>query len=165
MKRLTLIGGPMGVGKSAVCVRLLERIVPAAFLDGDWCWYMNPFLVNDETKNMVKDNIVSVLSRYLQSTELEHVVFGWVMYQEEIVEEILSRLNTDGVKVNIITLLCSEETLRERLERDISAGLRQHDVVERALDRLECCKKLPYTKVWTDGLSIDAVVDRVMELL
>ena len=104
MKQLTLIGGPMGVGKTAVCRRLMEQLAPAAFLDGDWCWCMSPFVVNDETKSMVKDNIVSVLNRYLQSPELDHVLVGWVLHQEDIIQEIISRLNTDSVKVNIIHL-------------------------------------------------------------
>ena len=165
MKQLTLIGGPMGVGKTAVCQKLMERLAPAAFLDGDWCWYMSPFLVNDETKAMVMDNAVAVLSRYLQSPELNHVIFGWVMHREEIVEEIISRLNTDGVKVNVIILMCREDTLIQRLEQDISAGLRQPDVVERALDRLACCRLLPYMNVWTDGLSVNETVDQIQNLL
>ena len=155
----------MGVGKTAVCQRLMERLAPAAFLDGDWCWCMTPFNVNDETKAMVMDNITSVLSRYLQSPELEQVIFGWVMHQTDIAEEILSRLNTETVKVNIITLMCSPKSLRDRLEQDICDGLRQPDVVERALDRLACCQTLPYTKVWTDGLGVEDVVERVLELL
>ena len=38
MKNFILIGGPMGVGKTAAS-RLLQRQLPGcAFLDGDWCW-------------------------------------------------------------------------------------------------------------------------------
>lgn len=165
MKQLTLIGGPMGVGKTTVCQRLMEQLAPAAFLDGDWCWYMSPFVVNDETKAMVKDNVVSVLSRYLQSPELNHVIFGWVMHQTDIVDELVSRLNTDCVKVNILTLMCSEDTLVERLNKDIDAGLRQADVIERALDRRACCEQLPYPKIWTDGLSVENVTQQILDLI
>ena len=165
MKQLTLIGGPMGVGKSAVCQRLMEQLAPAAFLDGDWCWCISPFLVNDETKAMVKDNIVSILNRYLKSPELDHVLFCWVMHQQEITEELLSRLNTNGVKVNIITLMCEKESLIARLKSDISAELRQEDVIARALDRLACCRSLPYPKVWTDHLSVEEVCREIQKLL
>ena len=37
MKRLVLIGGPMAVGKTAVCRELKHLAAPCAFLDGDWC--------------------------------------------------------------------------------------------------------------------------------
>lgn len=43
MKRLILIGGTMGVGKTAVC-RELQKLLPGnVFLDGDWCWDAVPF--------------------------------------------------------------------------------------------------------------------------
>ena len=65
MKTLIFINGPMGVGKSVVCKALLERLTPGVYLDGDWCWNMNPFQVTDETRAMVLDNITAMLSRFL----------------------------------------------------------------------------------------------------
>ena len=62
-KTLLLIGGPMGVGKSAVCEALLDLLQPGVYLDGDWCWHMRPFSVTDETKAMVLDNICAMLNR------------------------------------------------------------------------------------------------------
>ncbi|WP_418717653.1 hypothetical protein [Bilophila wadsworthia] len=44
-KQLILVGGAMGVGKSAVCRELLRQLTPGVWLDGDWCWNMNPFVV------------------------------------------------------------------------------------------------------------------------
>ena len=57
MKNLYLIGGTMGVGKTTAC-RILKGLLPrAVFLDGDWCWDADPFVVTEETKGMVTDNI------------------------------------------------------------------------------------------------------------
>jgi len=57
MKNLIIIGGTMGVGKSSTC-RELQKLLPKnVFLDGDWCWSAEPFVVTDETKTMVMDNI------------------------------------------------------------------------------------------------------------
>lgn len=61
MKTLYLIGGPMGVGKTAVGQRLKARLQRSIFLDGDWCWNANPFTVTEETKAMVMDNIIHLL--------------------------------------------------------------------------------------------------------
>ena len=36
MKKLTMINGTMGVGKSTVCNKLLNMLSPSAYLDGDW---------------------------------------------------------------------------------------------------------------------------------
>lgn len=73
MKTLLFINGPMGVGKTAVCRALLERLTPSVYLDGDWCWNINPFQVTNETKSMAFDNITAMLSRFLASPELNYV--------------------------------------------------------------------------------------------
>jgi len=57
MKNLIFINGTMGVGKTATSRELQKLLSNCVFLDGDWCWDMSPFIVNDETKNMVIDNI------------------------------------------------------------------------------------------------------------
>ena len=75
MKRLILVGGPMGVGKTTACQLLKQRLPRCAFLDGDWCWDMHPFVVTDETRAMVMDNIVHLLSGFLACSELENVIF------------------------------------------------------------------------------------------
>ena len=64
MKNFILIGGPMGVGKTAAS-RLLQRQLPGcAFLDGDWCWMLEPFTVTPETKELVLSNIAHMLESY-----------------------------------------------------------------------------------------------------
>ena len=165
MKSLILINGPMGVGKTAVCNELLEQLQPGVYLDGDWCWNMRPFQVTEETKKMVQDNIVSMLNRFLCCSELDYVLFAWVMHEEHIVDDILKRIDSGSVKVNIITLMCSEQTLSRRLEKDVSAGLRHPDVIGRSLNRLACCARLPYPKVWTDGLSVKETAKQILAFL
>ena len=56
-KMLYLIGGTMGVGKTAVSKQLQKDLPNSVFLDGDWCWDAHPFQVTEETKAMVIDNI------------------------------------------------------------------------------------------------------------
>ena len=62
MKTLYMIGGPMGVGKTAVCRALQKRLDRSVFLDGDWCWDAHPFQVTEETKTMVTKNICFLLN-------------------------------------------------------------------------------------------------------
>ena len=47
MKHLYLIGGAMGVGKTAVSRRLSAMLERSVLLDGDWCWMTHPFIVTD----------------------------------------------------------------------------------------------------------------------
>ena len=57
MKNLIFINGTMGSGKTAVSQKLKILLNKSVFLDGDWCWDMVPFVVNNETKEMVLENI------------------------------------------------------------------------------------------------------------
>ena len=42
VKRLIFVNGTMGAGKTATCRELKKLLPPCAFLDGDWCWDMEP---------------------------------------------------------------------------------------------------------------------------
>ena len=161
MKHLYLIGGPMGVGKTSVG-RALQQLLPnCAFLDGDWCWDMKPFFVTDETKAMVMDNICHVLGNFLRCSAFDNVVFCWVMHQQAIVNEILSRLPLEGEQVHSISLVCSSEALTQRLQKDIEAGLRRPDVIDRSLSYLPLYENLDTQKVDTTGLTIEEIIETI----
>lgn len=137
----------MGVGKTTVCQLLKKRLPKAVFLDGDWCWDADPFVVNDETKAMVEDNICHTLNNFLRCTEYENVIFCWVMHRQEIIDGILERLNTGDCRVRTVSLVCTPEALRARLLRDVETGLREGGVVERSLERLPLYEKLDTIKL------------------
>lgn len=136
MKRLIFINGTMGVGKTATCRELLSILQPSAFLDGDWCWCMNPFQVTAETKHMVEGNICFLLRRFLSCSAYENVIFCWVMHQEAIIDSLLDHLDLTGVTVYKITLVASKEALTRRIRQAIERGERTADVLQRSLDRL-----------------------------
>ena len=66
--RLLLIGGPPGVGKTAVARELFSGFSGSAWLDGDDVWRMNPFESNERTQPIVEANIPFVLSSYLAAS-------------------------------------------------------------------------------------------------
>ena len=49
----------MGVGKTTTCKELSKKLQNSVWLDGDWCWMINPFVVNEENKRLVINNINS----------------------------------------------------------------------------------------------------------
>ncbi len=162
-KTLYLVGGPMGVGKSTVC-RELSRMLPrSVLLDGDWCWQADPFQVTPETKALVLDNVCHLLGNFLRCGAYENVVFGWVMHERAIVEEILARLPIAecGAQVRWVSLVASEEELRGRIERDVDAGLRDAATVRRALAYLPLYRELGSELVDTTGRSPHEVAELV----
>ena len=119
MKQLYLIGGPMGVGKTSVSRRLAAMLERSVLLDGDWCWMMHPFTVTDETKAMVMDNIAHLLGNFLRCSAVDHVVFCWVMHEQAIIDDLMSRLPLDGVQIIAVSLVCKPEALAARIGGDV----------------------------------------------
>lgn len=164
MKTLYIIGGTMGAGKTTVCQKLKRLLDKCAFLDGDWCWDMDPFQVTEETKAMVTKNICHHLNSFLGCSAFENVVFCWVMHQQEIIDGILERLNTAGWRVVTISLVCTPEALEKRLQRDVDAGIRMPDVIVRSIERIPLYEKLNTIKVDVSDIDADEAARRIMAL-
>lgn len=153
MKRLILIGGAMGVGKTAVSQELLRRLPEAVWLDGDWCWRMDPFRVTEARKRMALDNIAHLLGGFLDDESYENVIFCWVMDRQGIIDAVLAPLAGKEFELFSFSLVCGPGTLESRLRRDVDAGLRAPDVIGRSLERLPLYSALDTEKIGTEGLS------------
>ena len=164
MKQMFLIGGTMGVGKTTVCQILKKKMEKAVFLDGDWCWDADPFQVNEETKAMVMNNICHLLNNFIHCSAYETVIFCWVMHEQRIIQQILSSLDLTDCDVQIISLVCSEAALTERLQRDIQAGIRQEDVLERSIRRIRLYDKLATVKIDVSEISAESAAQQIMAM-
>lgn len=165
MKNLFLIGGTMGIGKSTVSGCLKHKLPNSVFLDGDWCWDAEPFVVTEETKKMVMGNICFLLNSFLKCGAYENIIFCWVMHQQPIIDEILSRLNLEHARIFTISLTGSREELTRRLEKDIEAGVRSADVMERSLGRIPLYQQLDTIKIDTSGKSPEEIAEEIRSLL
>ncbi|MPM16839.1 hypothetical protein SDC9_63221 [bioreactor metagenome] len=163
MKNVLLISGTMGVGKTAVCQILKRKLNRSVLLDGDWCWDMNPFQITDETKQMVMNNICFLLNSFIKCFAYENIVFCWVMHEQSIINEIISRLDVTGCKVHTISLVCSEQALRARLQKDIDAGIRTEDVICRSVERIPLYKELRTTKVDVSDITPEQAADGIIQ--
>ncbi len=107
--------GTMGAGKTTVCKELMRLLPHSAFLDGDWCWYSDPFTVNDRTKEMVLQNIGFVLSNFLRCPDYQNILF-WVMDRQEILDEVIRRirpaLDDSQAQLFCVTLSVTPQVLR-----------------------------------------------------
>lgn len=163
-KRLFLIGGTMGVGKSAVCRQLNRDMPESVFLDGDWCWNADPFQVTEETKRMVLDNICHLLNNFLRCTAYKTVIFCWVMDRQEILDAILNALDRAHCETICVSLLADEADLTERILADVSQGIRRAEDVERSAARLPLYRELNTIKIHTSGKSIQTVSQEITAL-
>ena len=165
MKKLFLIGGTMGVGKTAVCQALKRELPNSVFLDGDWCWDASPFQVTEETKTMVLDNITHTLNNFICCSAYDNIIFCWVMHEQDIIDTILGRLDTEYCHVCSISLIADETALRERLTQDIFADVRTPDSIERSLARLPLYQDLNTIKIDTTGKSVPEISTEIQAAL
>lgn len=154
----------MGVGKTTVSKELKNRLTKSVFLDGDWCWDMNPFVVNDETKAMVMDNISYLLNNFIHCSEYENIIFCWVLHEQKIIDSILSKLDIKNINVISISLLCKEKALRERIQKDICNKLRNKDVLEKSIERIHLYEKLDTVKIEVSEKTVADTVNEIMQM-
>ncbi|MBS6734420.1 MAG: AAA family ATPase [Clostridiales bacterium] len=164
MKHLYIIGGTMGVGKTTVCRILKEKLEGSVFLDGDWCWDMHPFRVTEETKRMVQENIVFLLNNFLSCTAYDHVIFCWVLHQQNIIDDLLARLRTDNCEVHLISLVCTPGELARRIQKDVEAGIRGEDAAWRSLSRLALYDSLSTLKLDVTELTPEETAGQILRL-
>ena len=114
MKKLILLSGSPCVGKTTVGKYLFEHYENSAYLDGDWCWCVNPFSVKDKRLRNGDKSMSFVLSNYLTSG-FDYVFFASVVLTDnKIRENILNDITATDYEVIGFTLTCSEETLVKR---------------------------------------------------
>ena len=148
MKTLYLIGGTMGVGKTTVSQQLKKDLANSVFLDGDWCWDADPFQVTDETKEMV----------------MENVIFCWVMHEQSIVDEIVSKLDTEECRVIKISLIVDEANLRKRLLSDIANKIRTEEIMDKSIARIQMYQVLDTVKIDTSNKSVYEITEEIAAL-
>ena len=147
MKKLIIINGTMGVGKSTVCEILLKELENSVYLDGDWCWNMKPFTVNEENIEMVLKNIIFLLRSFLNNSNIQYIIFCWVIHKEEIFEEILNKMKDLDFELYKFTLLCDETELAKRILEDVKAGKRKKEQINESIFRLKLYENMNTNKI------------------
>ena len=152
------------MGKTATCQQLKKLLHSCVFLDGDWCWDAHPFVVTDETKAMVIDNICHLLNNFITCTAYQNIVFCWVMHQQDIVDNLLSKLDLTECNVKVISLVCDQDTLKSRLQQDIDNAKRTADVVNKAIERLPLYQQMNTTIIDTTNMNTHEVAQKIAVL-
>ena len=113
-QKLIILSGSPCVGKSAAGDLLFQMYENAAYLDGDWCWCVNPFRLDDPRLREGDKAMSAVLSNYLR-LGFDYVVFSSVVLMyENIRQGILKNIPETGYEAIGFTLTCTEENLRQR---------------------------------------------------
>ena len=113
-KKLILLSGGPCVGKSTTARKLFEHYVNSAYCDGDWCWCVNPYSIEDKRQENGNQNMAFLISTYLNAG-FEIVIFSSiVLTNPDMRRSILKSITAKDYDVMSFQLTCSEDTLMER---------------------------------------------------
>ena len=164
-KRVIFLNGPMGVEKTTVG-RLIQRSLPqCAFIDGDWCLDLEPFIGNSEARTMAVDNILHMLVGYKHCSQCRDVVVSWLMDRLEVCRALDRGAQAAGLEPVWFTLLCAEQALRVRWQGDELCPWRTEENLKLSIRSLERFAKLPGVRIDTTGRTAEQVQNSVLALL
>jgi adenylate kinase family enzyme len=161
LKKLILVTGAPGIGKSTLCKELFKSINGCAWLDSDWCWMINPWISKTpDQKKHVEGTFSRILRGYLENEEIHTVLFSWVMssiWMFDLITEPLSDLTFDTHKIAII---CDKEKHIERMKLD---GRRDEQV--NSPDSMDKYLKLGVNIIDTTSLSINEAAKIALNII
>ena len=162
MKSLIILNGPMGAGKSTVGQLMFERINQSAFIDGDWCLNLHPFIGNAETRTMAVRNILSLVHNYYDCTACDTIILVWLIDRMEVYHRIIEGLEELDLEIKTYTLICSESALIKRWKLDTDCKWRTDHWLQQSLKSLPFFRQFPSRQIETDNLRADKVTDLII---
>ena len=155
-----VINGPMGVGKTTVGKIIAEKHPGTAFIDGDWCMDLHPFVGSEETRAMAVDNILHMAGNYLRCSACRMIVLVWLMDDPRVVRRVTEGLSALGAEVKGVTLTCGRDSLVRRWKADRDCAWRTDEWLEaalRSLPRFTAMENTIDTDDLTPGQAAEAV--------
>ena len=157
-----ILNGPMGVGKTTVGKYIADRYPGTAFIDGDWCMDLHPFVGSRETRAMAADNILHMAANYRKCFACRMVVVVWLMDDPQVVRAITDGLSGLQMDVKSVTLVCDREQLIRRWKNDHDCEWRTDEWLEVSLKSLPGFAAMENT-IDTGRLSVEQIAEQIMQ--
>ena len=161
-KKLVMITGPAGIGKTTVCKELFKRINGCAWLDGDWCWMVNPYPgKTPEQKKYVEKAFGYIINGYFNNANTKIILFSWLMHSQFMFDLITEQIADKDYELIKIALVCSDKNMYvERMRND----RRREEQIKEA-DNMKRFHQLNANIIDVVHLSVDDVAERIIELI
>ena len=160
--KVIILNGPMGVGKTTVGKYIADRNPGTAFIDGDWCMDIHPFVGSRETKAMAVDNILHMIGNYQKCSVCSMIVLVWLMDDPWVIQRITEGLAALRAEVQSVTLACSSEDLITRWNQDRSCEWRTDHWLNVSLKSLPGFASMDNV-IDTSGLPVNRVAEMILQ--
>ena len=159
--KVIMLNGPMGVGKTTTGKYIADQNPGTAFIDGDWCMDIHPFVGSRETKAMAIDNILHMVRNYMNCSACSRVVLAWLMDDPWVIRSITEGLAALQAEVKSVTLVCGREDLIRRWKQDRNCEWRTDEWLDVSLKSLPGFASMDHT-IDTSGLTVGQIAEIVM---
>ena len=160
--RVIVINGPMGVGKTTVGKYIADTNPGTAFIDGDWCMDIHPFVGNQETRAMAADNILHMIDNYRKCSVCKQIVLVWLMDDLQVLQRIKDGVSQMGLETRSVTFVCDQEHLITRWKNDEKCEWRTEEWLNVSLASLSLFSSMD-DAFDTNDMSIQQIVDAVLK--
>lgn len=160
--KVIILNGPMGVGKTTVGKYIADRNPGTAFIDGDWCMDIHPFVGNQKTKAIAVDNILHMIGNYLNCSVCGMIVLVWLMDDSWVIQRMMDGIAALRAEVKYVTLVCDKETLLSRWESDRISDWRTDRWLDASLKSLPQFANMN-DALDTSSLSVEQIADLIMQ--
>ncbi len=144
--KVIILNGPMGVGKTTVGKLIAEKCPGTAFIDGDWCMDLHPFVVGN----------------YMKCSACKMIVLVWLMDDPWVLQSLTEGLIVLQAEIRNVTLVCDRENLLCRWENDHTCEWRTDEWLKVSLSSLPAFAAMENT-LDTAGLSPERIADLILE--
>ena len=166
MKKVIVLIGPNGVGKTTTAKAIIDLKSRSAMVDSDWCRFMNPFMFTDTTRQTVTENIFCLIRNYLLNQEIDTVVFthSWHGERKVIYDNVMAKLRETGIvfEEKVIILKCS---LEENLKRSVEDGRDEERIKRGIKNTFAFYNDFHYPSIDTTELNSYEVAQRIIDIV
>ena len=160
--KVIVLNGPMGVGKTTVGKYIADQNPGTAFIDGDWCMDIHPFIGTRETKAMAVDNILHMIRNYQKCSVCSMIVLVWLMDDPWVIQGIKEGLSVLQLEMKNVTLLRDRENLIRRWNNDQNCEWRTNEWLQISLKSLPGFASMENT-IDTSDIPVDQIADLIMQ--
>ncbi|MHB1153300.1 MAG: AAA family ATPase [Eubacteriales bacterium] len=166
MKKLILILGANGIGKSTVSAEILRHLTDSAYIDSDACRQFNAQSgFNEEAIELQKNNLISLMKNYFAASFIQYIIFpyGFHGHREKLFDDMIHELRKSmNFEICTILLVCDESENIHRMKADN----RDADRIRRAVENTRSIyDKLDFPRIDVTNLTPEQAAIKIIEML
>ncbi|MHB1485773.1 MAG: GNAT family N-acetyltransferase [Saccharofermentanales bacterium] len=165
IKKLIVILGANGIGKSTVSAALFKKLPNSAYIESDYCRMINPAGFTDETIAVNKKNILDLMLNYFNSSTIQNVIFpyGFHGHRKQVFEALLNDLKKK-VKFRFypILLVCDEAENIRRMKAD---GREDERITRGIIKTRALYDEYDYPRIDVTNITVIKTVDSILKIL